>query len=168
MDSKALARFEAKYVVATEPHPTLGTPCWLWTGALSRGGYAKFYEPTSAGPRNVYGHRWSYERAVGPVPTGLELDHLCRVRRCVNPLHVEPVTHRVNLLRSDTRAATRRRHAAVTHCPKGHPYEGTNLMIARHGGCEHRTCRVCHNARSLLAQQRKRAAHAHAGLSLAL
>lgn len=71
-------------------------PCWIWTGSISRLGYGRFkwrghFHPT---------HRWTYERARGPVPVGKELDHLCRVRHCCNPDHLEAVTHRQNMVRS--------------------------------------------------------------------
>lgn len=82
-------------IAAYAPH--LGR-CWIWTGYTSRLGYGIF----GPGGRSVTmpAHRWSYEHFVGPVPDGLELDHLCRVRRCVNPLHLEAVTHRENCLRA--------------------------------------------------------------------
>lgn len=78
-------------------------------------------------------HRVAYEEIMGPVPEGLELDHLCRTRSCVNPSHLEPVTHRENMNRGDV--ATRRK----THCPKGHPYDEENTGI--YNG--YRNCRAC-------------------------
>lgn len=86
--------------------------CWLWTGAISgRTGYGSFcLSPAFVGDRRLIGaHRWAYENTVGPVPKGLVLDHLCCVRRCVNPDHLEPVTYRENFLRgvqSSTRGAS--------------------------------------------------------------
>jgi hypothetical protein len=75
--------------------PELG-PCWVWTGAMQKGGgYGLFW--TAAGLRRA--HKYSYVEARGPVPTGLELDHLCRNRACVNPDHLEAVSHSVNTLR---------------------------------------------------------------------
>jgi len=70
--------------------------CWLWTGSRSRDGYGKFEPATSVFYK---AHRFAYETVVGPIPEGLTLDHLCRVRRCVNPDHLEPVTNQENLLR---------------------------------------------------------------------
>lgn len=70
--------------------------CWFWTGALSSDGYGHL---KSEGGRVVVAHRMSYELLVGPIPEGLQLDHLCRVRRCVNPEHLEPVTNRENVHR---------------------------------------------------------------------
>jgi len=69
--------------------------CWLWVGATDRG-YGKFYPHR----KTVRAHRWLYEQLVGPVPAGMDLDHLCRVRACVNPDHLEVVTRSVNLARS--------------------------------------------------------------------
>lgn len=69
--------------------------CWLWTGTRNRGGYGDFRMPE--GPRRA--HRLAYENLVGPIPEGLELDHLCRVRNCVNPQHLEPVTRSENARR---------------------------------------------------------------------
>jgi hypothetical protein len=70
--------------------------CWLWTGALVRG-YGSFRAESG---RHVYAHRWAWEAARGPIPSGLELDHLCCAPACVNPEHLEPVTHRENTVRA--------------------------------------------------------------------
>lgn len=116
--------------------------CWLWNGTLSA-------SPRSSGYALVnreYAHRVSYEVFVGPIPEGLEIDHLCRIRHCVNPDHLEPVTRRENLLRGDTFAA---RNARKTHCPQGHSYSGENLYVYKGG----RKCRTCHRE----AERRRRA-----------
>jgi hypothetical protein len=70
--------------------------CWLWTAAVSEAGYGVF---SLEGGANAPAHRFSYELYRGAIPDGLSLDHLCRVRRCVNPWHLEPVTHKVNVQR---------------------------------------------------------------------
>ena len=69
--------------------------CWLWTAATNRAGYGLLGIPG----RSTLAHRIAYEEYVGPVPDGLELDHLCRVRRCVKPAHLEPVTRSENVRR---------------------------------------------------------------------
>lgn len=78
-----------------------------------------------------------YRELVAPIPDDLTLDHLCRVRACVNPDHMEPVTIRENALRGETAAA---RNAAQTHCPQGHEYTGENTYVTTAGS---RRCRTC-------------------------
>jgi HNH endonuclease len=94
--------------------------CWIWTGTLVRG-----YGQTSIrGRERIYTHRLSWELHRGPIPDGLTIDHLCRVRACCNPDHLEPVTNAENLRRG---AATRPRR---TQCPQGHQVpEGTRQCI---------------------------------------
>ena len=79
-------------------HVTVTETCWLWSTALERLGYA-LWRP-AGNEKKVLAHRWSYEFFVGPIPVGLELDHLCRVRNCVNPDHLEAVTHLENMRRA--------------------------------------------------------------------
>lgn len=128
--------------------------CIEWIGGLNGVGYGQFYvgrdsyDQTGKG----YAHRWSYEHHVGPIPPGMHLDHLCRNRSCVNPEHLEPVTIRENLLRGETSTAA---HAAKTHCPQGHPYEGPNLYVSPSGS---RVCRECNRSRSLARYRRLAAA----------
>jgi len=110
-----------------------GTPCWRWTGAL-RDGYGLFLNTN----RSESAHRWNYERLVGPIREGLQLDHLCRVRRCVNPEHLEPVTQRENVLRGIGASAL---NARKTHCIMGHLLLGENLD--RYASAGHRKCRTC-------------------------
>lgn len=117
--------------------PDLG-PCWLWTAAQTGGGYGYF----RVNGRSVRAHRFAYELLVGPVPVGLELDHLCRVLACINPDHMEPVTHQVNILRGIGEVA---RNARKTCCPQGHPYDAENTYWSRRGG---RHCRACGRVRS--------------------
>lgn len=121
------------------PHrPELG-PCWLWTASLNNHGYGRFRfgSRRDGSSREISAHVWAYVDAAGPVPPGLELDHLCRVTRCVRPSHLEPVTHRENTLRSESPSA---QSARKTHCPQGHAYTGDNLHIRPNGS---RRCRIC-------------------------
>jgi hypothetical protein len=109
--------------------------CWLWTAALNTKGYGSFKGDDET---TVRAHRFIYELLVGPVPEGLELDHLCRNRVCVNPAHLEPVDHRENTLRG---VGFGGKNARKTHCPQGHPYEGDNLIVEATTG--RRRCRIC-------------------------
>src|SRR5919108_4372047 len=78
-------------------HVVDGSGCWLWTGFIMRNGYGRL---TNRLGRTALAHRLMYEETIGPIPKGMDLDHLCRVRRCINPDHLEPVPRRVNLERS--------------------------------------------------------------------
>jgi hypothetical protein len=93
--------------------------CWLWTRRASVRGYGQFSEGNSL----VLAHRYAYEFCYGPVPPGLELDHLCRIHACVNPDHLEAVTHRENVLRGTGVSAI---NARKTSCPRGHPYDSAD------------------------------------------
>jgi HNH endonuclease len=125
-------RFWPKVVI-----PSSG--CWVWVGARNHLGYGSVELPPDGGPRRARAaHRVGYELVVGPIPEGLELDHLCRYHSCVNPLHLQPVTHKVNMRRGVWTAPKFQR--AKTHCPAGHPYSGDNLYINPRGS---RVCRTC-------------------------
>jgi hypothetical protein len=110
--------------------------CWEWPG-FCFDGYGKVMTNLDhRGPRNWFAHLAAYTVLVGPVPTGLELDHLCRNRRCMNPAHLEPVTPRVNTLRSESFAA---KHARQTHCKRGHEFTPENTRLVSTG----RSCLTC-------------------------
>ncbi len=112
--------------------------CWLWTGALFQ---VTGYGMLSVDDRPALAHRLSYAINVGPIADGLHLDHLCRVRRCVNPAHLEPVTIRTNLMRGDTTLAAS--NAAKTECLRGHPFTEENTYLYRGA----RMCRECRRQR---------------------
>lgn len=117
-------RFERMY----QPVPFSG--CWLWIGGLSSDGYGSF----SVQRRHIKAHKFAYLERFGEVPAGLELDHLCRIRCCVNPDHLEPVTHRENVARGNSVSAL---NASKTHCPRGHSYSIATRGIMR------RVCLIC-------------------------
>jgi hypothetical protein len=113
------------------PHPSerileqdcgFTSPCWLWQGTVATTGYGQIRHSVVGFGRTVMAHRYFWEEAHGPVPNGLELDHLCRVRSCCNPEHLEPVTRRENILRgaatkvtdAEARTIRRRREAGET------------------------------------------------------
>jgi len=110
--------------------------CWEWDGAHTDG-YGKVWSPSD--DRLVYVHRIMWEGLVGPIPEGLEIDHLCRNTGCSNPDHLEPVTRRENIRRGIGADVARRRMRAKTHCPQGHPYSEENTY--RYG--RSRRCRAC-------------------------
>lgn len=111
--------------------------CWEWLGSKNWDGYGHSWHPG----KNRIGlvHRWTYEAAKGPMPAGLVTDHLCRNRACCNPQHLEAVTYFVSTHRSTNPMA---KFAKRTHCAKGHPFSGENLLIRENGG---RRCRTCKN-----------------------
>jgi hypothetical protein len=127
-------------------------PCWLWTGQINhRWGYGYCWWEGS----KRRAHRLIWTLLVGPIPDGMQLDHLCRVRHCVNPDHLEVVTAKENLRRGPTVVSTIA--ATRTHCPQGHPYDEANTRYEKDGS---RKCVICRrrrdNARyaSLTAEQK--------------
>jgi hypothetical protein len=94
----------------------------------------------SGGHPTLYVHRWMYENFVGPIPADLQLDHLCRNARCINPEHLEAVSPRENILRGQGPSAQAARR---THCPRGHELIGENLTHRRNR--TDRECRLCKN-----------------------
>lgn len=120
----------------------------MWQGTRTWGGYGRVHY--QGRQRSV--HRVVYELLVGPIPPGLQIDHLCRVRACCNPAHLEPVTNLENALRSE--------RATRTHCIRGHALTPDNLFIKKPGDRGRRQCLTCLRAarkRSHL-KQRARAA----------
>lgn len=106
------------------------TGCWLWLGFTDKDGYGRY------GGRGAY--VVSYEDHVGPIPEGMELDHLCRQRLCIRPEHLEPVTRHENVIRAK---------AAMTHCKNGHEFNELNTKYSLTKlGAPKRRCRICNRA----------------------
>lgn len=105
--------------------------CWLWQAAKDRDGYGRY----QIRPRSEEAHRVAYEALQSAIPDGLQLDHLCRVRHCVNPAHLQAVTCKTNINRGLTGAENR----GKTHCPRGHEYTADNTRVYR----SMRYCRAC-------------------------
>jgi len=121
--------------------------CWIWIGYLNRKGYGVL----RFDGRNQGAHRVSYQLLRGPIPAGMTIDHLCRTTSCVNPDHLEPVSGKENTLRGFGFAAI---NARKTHCDKGHPYSGHNLIVRKNG--LGRFCRTCRREESTRRRERDR------------
>ncbi|MGP9582309.1 HNH endonuclease signature motif containing protein [Brachybacterium sp. AOP35-5H-19] len=133
----ALERFFSKLTASP-------SGCWEWTATRDRYGYGKFWD----GSRKVKAHRWAYEHLVGPIPSGLVIDHKCRNRSCVNPAHMETVTNAENL--------RRRRPDMDEVCANGHPRTAESTYMAKG---KYRNCRVCSSPAFRSSKSRKAVAH---------
>ena len=135
LDHKLNREQAIRFVRNIEPGPMFnGSSCWVWTGQTGRrGGYGQFcyrdFQPVA--------HRVMYTAVHGPIPEGLTLDHLCRNPPCVNPKHMEVVSHKVNILRGISPSAV---NAVKTTCPKGHAYD---MTAKRPDGRTYRRCSEC-------------------------
>lgn len=106
--------------------------CWLWLGPIDHDGYG-----IHNADGHIRAHRYAYEALIGAIPDGLVIDHLCRVRSCVNPEHMETVTQKVNNERGDSPSALNSRK---THCSRGHEFTPGNTRVGSDG---RRACRAC-------------------------
>lgn len=151
MDDVVIAVIDGKYPVDDRFWSKVDASgdCWEWTAATAGRGYGHL---VVAGV-DRYAHRVAWEMLVGPIPEGLQLDHLCRNIRCVNPDHLEPVTRQENIRRAFPRRGVNHRNAQKTHCKRGHLLAGSNLVPA-----EHRYCRECRNLRDRREYRLQRAA----------
>lgn len=141
-----IERFLSKVHFNTE------TGCWDWTAAKDSDGYGTFqYSHILSDHGHAY--KFSYSFFVGQMPKGLQHDHLCRNRGCVNPFHLEPVTCRENLLRGQTSAAA---NARKTHCIAGHMFSPQNTWVSKQNGSRH--CKACLQRRDKERKARNRAA----------
>ena len=126
-----LIRFAARVSVPADIEA-----CWEWTGAQTEKGYGRFWD----GKRITRVHRFAFELYVGKIDAGQTVDHLCRNRRCVNPLHLRQCSSRENTLAHGS-LSTSALNALKTHCKHGHPFDKSNTLPYRNG--RSRACRVC-------------------------
>lgn len=135
--------------------------CWNWTGAKLEAGYGKFSVKATNGNGNrpaSFAHRISYMVFTGPIPDGLTIDHLCKNKSCVNPFHLEAVTHLVNLIRSGNRVG---KHSYTSHCDYGHERTPENTYVTPSG--KYKMCRLCMKESDRRRQARRKAAAAIQG-----
>lgn len=127
-------RFESKYVVNS-------SGCWVWQGSLDKDGYGSFYLRGA----NRRAHRVGWFSVHGPIPSGMVANHTCMNRACVNPQHLNTVTAKDNALKNSRTISTV--NAQKTHCPEGHPYDGTEPG--------HRICTQCRRKKQAAAKKRR-------------
>lgn len=143
-------RFHEKYVV----DPITG--CWNWTAALDKDGYSRLTVKCGGKWRSKHAARWYLEHLKGPLPSGVEPDHRCCNTRCVNPVHLEPVTSRINIIRANKRrkGKTYKHSAKKATCRKGHEFTPETTIEKKNGA---RCCRVCRRQlqRNWIAKKRK-------------
>lgn len=148
------ATLEERFWAKIEMEPNSG--CFIWMGKRKPNGYGIFNWDGKPG----YAHRFAYQLTKGPIPSGLALDHLCRLRPCANAAHLEAVSQRENLLRGDTLTAF---HATKTHCKHGHTL--ADAYVRKRGW---RTCRTCVRIKNARGHPpRRQQTHCKHGHSLA-
>lgn len=135
MTEQLPANMQNKIAMELSPVSGLEGFCWTWTGCINSKGYGC----VGVNGKSQLTHRVSYTLLIGPIPDGLQIDHLCTNKRCCNPAHLEAVTGKVNAGRTWT--------ATKTVCVKGHPLSGENLIIKKRGNrTPVRNCRICTNS----------------------
>lgn len=133
----------------------IGDGCWQWTASLT-GGYGQINSGGRGRP--LVAHRVVYELVKGPIPEGLQLDHLCRNRACVRPDHLEPVTQAENKHRGEAGLVHKRRMDVLTACVHGHEFKPENTHIGKNAnGNPKRNCRKCRAIRERNRRERARA-----------
>jgi hypothetical protein len=122
--------------------------CWNWQPGVTPAGYAVITMTDGDSVRHTTAHRYAYELWVGVIPDGHEIDHICFNRSCVNPDHLQPLTRRENIKRSQEAGRLVSGNSLKTHCAQGHAYdEGNTYRWVSPEGYTRRYCRKCQKAR---------------------
>ena len=140
LSSADLQRLRTRFDEKWTPEPNTG--CYLWTASVNNGGYGIFGFRVDGRTRAVGAHRLNYEMTFGPIAEDLDIDHKCRIRSCVNPAHLEAVSHRENMRRGNAMMGL---NARKTHCLRGHEFSPENT---RPHGNGNRSCRACEKIRN--------------------
>lgn len=132
-------------------HPVTESGCWIWEDSINGDGYGEYRIKGKA----FKAHRFSYMEYKGPISNGMVIDHLCRVRCCVNPDHLEAVANRINVMRGVGTSAI---NASKTHCVRGHEFTKENTLWGTHhrSGLPTRRCRECNKAHCATYDKRRR------------
>ena len=126
-----MVRFMAKIKLAANG-------CWEWQGYRLYNGYGRF----AVNRKIEYAHRVAYRWFKGEIPSDKEIDHICNVRHCVNPEHLRTLSHGDNFMRGNGPKRFIERYANRTHCDRGHPFSGSNLILRKDGSRRCRTCKT--------------------------
>jgi hypothetical protein len=142
-----IQRFFAKIAVTPAPEGITSGPCWIWTATKNRKGYGMFRA-------NRYGsaHRYAYRTLIGPIPLGLHIDHLCRNRDCVNPMHMEPVTNAENQRRGKVN-----QYKSLEACKYGHEFDEANTYYLERKDRQGRITRKCRKCAAQREAKRREA-----------
>lgn len=143
---------EADFLARVEPQES---GCWLWLGERFQSGYGRLRERG----RYIRAHRWAYERFIGPIPPGLQVNHTCDTPPCVCPDHLYVGTQHENM--ADSVARRRHFNAEKTHCPRGHPYQGDNLYRRESSNRDknpgvNRKCRQCRRIQARILYRKRK------------
>ena len=130
------------------PVPGLEGPCHVYLGCKTKKGYGRI---SVDGGKSAWVHRYVWERDVGPIPTGMLIDHQCRVRACCNVRHLRVVNHQISAIENNTSPIAI--NAQKTHCPQGHPYNQEHTGYAKGNG---RYCRTCRREKAKARRERAR------------
>ena len=127
------------------------TNCWNWTGYIKPTGYGQICRPLGEKRKAFPAHRLSYRAYKTEIPSGKEIDHICRNRRCVNPQHLRVVTRLENIMAPGSLAVAKK-YAEATYCVNKHEFTIENTLVS----CGYRICRTCHRSNSAAYKRRKR------------